>query len=122
MALTSLGDVWAFTEFAEWVKLGDATDPRRTDVSAAMGLNQSGSPGLLRSIMVTNSGPAGEWSVLTYRDGSQVWPTFIRTGPYRDYNYPGGLPIVSPPIAVSSDLDHNRVWIVTADHRVYYGD
>jgi hypothetical protein len=123
MVLTSVGEVWAFlTSRVIWTRLGSETSSARTDLSAEGTLElASFSDGFLNSIMVTSSKPGDSNAVRTFQhERFRVAGTgdYVGTGPYTA----GGAPIGSAPIAVSSDVDHHRVWIVTANNRVYYGE
>lgn len=116
-ALTSLGEVWAFTRDATWKRVGTDTDNLRTDVAARIMALEPGN-GFMHSIMVTSSKANNQ--VRTYQ-GDGGAGVFVGTGPYVVLDFPPGA-IPTHPIAVSAERERNRVWIVTADHRVYYGE
>ena len=130
LVLTSLGRVCALTQVngqERWVDPGlflENPDDRRNDISAAVSLDQAywqTGWGFMSSIMVTSS-KAGESNYVRTWDPTPGGGGFFWTGPYK-FNVPGlQLTIPAPPMAVSSDVDRNRVWIVTTDHRVYYGE
>jgi hypothetical protein len=124
MVLTSAGDVWWFHShwLTPWNKLGSQTSTFRTDVSAESTLTHAAlDDGFFSSIMVTSSRLGDSNRVRTFQHERFRQPgvgDYVGTGPYTA----GGTPINSVPIAVSSDVDRHRVWIVTANNRVYYGE
>jgi hypothetical protein len=117
VALTYLGEVWAFfpNSRAGWTRLDTGAEFFRTDVSSEASMTQFFRDRFLTSTMVTTSQPGDHTPVQAFNtDRGGFWST----GPYSV----GGVPISSTPIAVSSDVDRHRVWIVTADTHVYYGE
>jgi hypothetical protein len=113
LALTTNGEIWLSNSQLQFVRIAsNLSSLGPTDVS--MGSSDAIAPqGFdVGSIMLTTFSPGRQ--VLTFDPINQTGGGhFVSTGAY---------PIPAPPIAVSSDVDFNRVWIVTSDNRVYYGD
>jgi hypothetical protein len=119
--LTAAGEVWALNANQHWAKLGTQTDTLRTDVSAGSSLATASADGFLASIMVTSakSSIAAADAVRAFKATDTLGSgDFFGTGPYSVQ----GQVISGPPVAVSSDCDRKRVWIVTSGNRVYYGE
>ena len=117
VALTYLGEVWAYllNSSEGWVRLDTGAEFFRTDVASEASLAELNLQRFLTSTMVTTSQPGSHTPVQSFNaDRGGFWST----GAYAV----GGVPISSTPIAISSDVDRHRVWIVTADSHVYYGE
>jgi hypothetical protein len=74
--------------------------------------------GFLSSIVVTSS-KLGETPHSHFVRTFQPWGEWFGTGPY---NAGWSRPMDHHPIAVSTDRDRCRVWIVLANNTVFYGE
>jgi hypothetical protein len=106
MALTSLGEVW-YSGNDGWWRMGSYANPRRTDISAGFPVNGSVG-GFLNSVMAVGRSESGS-------EGVTAWMTW--TPAFQPLHSPAGVPI-----AVASDCERSRVWVVMDNHTVWYGE
>jgi hypothetical protein len=116
MVMAAGGQVFFLNQNGFWVALGTPFS-LHTDISAGSSLPTAQADGFLSSIMLTSLSNSPFVRAFKPTNGTGAG-FFTGTGAYAV----NGAVIRSPPIAVSSDNDRKRVWIVTEDHHVYYGE
>jgi hypothetical protein len=121
LVLAESGDVFALNQNALFVLMSQRGTSPRTDISAGSALPNAQADGFLSSIMVASQccfGPSPTM-IQAFKSTDGTGAGFLTgTGAYAV----DGAVIRSAPMAISSDNDRRRVWFVTQDHRVYYGE